>query len=385
MNVDKIRADFPVLKNNFAYLDSACMTLKPRQVVEAMNRYYIEFPACGERSSHRLGAIVTEEYQKARKTTAKFIGAGEDELIFTKNTTEGLNLAARSLNLNKSDKVVVSEKEHNSNFLPWLNFHCTVVKTHNGFFDMEAFSTAMDRSVKVVAVQHTSNIDGMSFPIREIGKIAHDNGALLVIDGAQSVPHKEVNVRKLGCDILAFSGHKMLGPSIGAVYVRKELSDQMAPFITGGGTVLNVLDGKPVFMQGPEKFEGGLQNYAGAIGLRAAIDYINGVGLKNIERHEAELNRRMTEGVERLDGVKILGGSPESRGGILSINIEGVDSREAAIMFDSHGVLVRGGFHCCHNFFNARKLVGSIRASLYLYNNEKDVDAFIDATKKVAA
>src|SRR3989344_2587893 len=281
MNVDKIRADFPVLKNNFAYLDSACMSLKPRQVVDAMNRYYLEFPACGERSSHRLGAIVTEEYHTARKIVAKFIGAGEDELVFTKNTTEGINLAAHSL-MSPRDSVVVSEKEHNSNFLPWVNFNRTVIKTHNGFFDMEAFSAAMSPSVRVVALQHTSNIDGMSFPIKEISRISHENGALLVVDGAQSAPHKEIDVRRLGCDVFAFSGHKMLGPSIGAVYIRKDLSDQMAPFITGGGTVLNVLDGKPLFTTGPEKFEGGLQNYAGAIGLRAAVDYLEKTGQKNI-------------------------------------------------------------------------------------------------------
>ena len=208
---------------------------------------------------------------------------------------------------------------------------------------------------------------------------------MLVVDGAQSAPHKEIDVRRLGCDVFAFSGHKMLGPSIGAVYIRKDLSDQMAPFITGGGTVLNVLDGKPLFTTGPEKFEGGLQNYAGAIGLRAAVDYLEKTGQKNIERHEIDLNRRMTEGVEKIGSIKILGGSPESRGGILSINVGGIDSREAAIMFDGHGVLVRGGFHCCHNFFNARKMAGSVRASLYLYNNERDVDMFIEAARKIAA
>ncbi len=385
MNVDKIRADFPVLSKGFAYLDSACMALKPRQVVEAMNRYYLEFPACGERSSHRLGAIVTEETRQARKNIAKFINAGEEEIVFTKNTTEGLNLAANSLGLTKTDSVIVSEKEHNSNFLPWAGFQRAIVKTHNGFFDLEAFEAAMNRDVKVVAVQHTSNIDGMSFPLREISKIAHDNDALLVVDGAQSVPHKEVDVKKLNVDVLAFSGHKMLGPSIGAVYIKKDLAERMKPFIVGGGTVLNMTNGNATLLASPEKFEGGLQNYAGAIGLAAAVEYLERAGLRNIEKHEIELNKKMTEGIEKIEGVTIFGGSPESRGSVLSINIKNIDSREAGIMFDSHGVLVRGGAHCCHHFFNERRLVGSVRASLYLYNNEKDADMFIEAVKKVAA
>lgn len=383
MNVDKLRQDFPVLQKDFAYLDSACMSLRPKQVVEAMDRYYLEFPACGERSSHRLGAIVTEEFHKARKAVACFIGAGEDELIFTKNTTEGLNLAAHSL-AERGNKVIVSEKEHNSNFLPWSDFDRTILRTNDGVFDLEALEKAMESKPKIVAVQHASNIDGMSFPIREISDIAHDGGALVVVDGAQSAPHREIDVKKLGADVFAFSGHKMLGPSMGAVYVRKDLIDRMKPFISGGGTVLNVLEGRPVFLKGPEKFEGGLQNYAGAIGFRAAVEYLNKVGMKNIARHEADLNKRMTEGIRGVSGVNIIGGSSEERGGILSVNIAGVDSREAAIMFDSHGVLLRGGFHCCHYFFNQRKIAGSIRASLYLYNNERDADMFVEATKKVA-
>ncbi len=384
MNTEKIRQDFPLLQKGLAYLDSACMALKPKQVVEAMEHYFYDFPSCGERSSHRLGKTVTEETEKARRKIARFINAKDDEIIFTKNTTEGLNLAASSLDLQKSDTVITSDKEHNSNFLPWRKFDHKILGTKDGRFDMDSFEEMMTRDVKAVSVLQASNIDGMTFPVREIAKICHDYGSVLVVDGAQSVPHKETDVRKLGCDILAFSGHKMLGPSIGAVYVRKELAERMRPFIVGGGTVANVINGKPTFLKPPHVFEAGLQNYAGAIGLGAAVEYIEKIGMKNIERHETMLNGIMTEGVESIKNVSVLGGPAEERGGILSINIRGIKSTEAAIMLDSYGVLVRGGHHCCHNWFNSHGIDGSVRASLYLYSNESDAEAFAGSVKKIA-
>ena len=384
MNIEKIRNDFPIVEKH-VYLDSACMSLKPKQVVEAMNKYYLEYTACGERSSHRLGKRVTEEYEEARKKIAKFIGAKTEEIIFTKNTTEGLNIAANSLGLKKDDTIIISDKEHNSNFLPWLSFNHKIIQTKNGFFDLGAFEKIINKQVKVVSLVHTSNIDGITFPIEKIAKIEHDNGSLLVVDGAQSVPHKEINVKKLGCDILAFSGHKMLGPSIGCLYIKKDLAEEMKPFIVGGGTITSLVNSKPNFMESPHKFEAGLQNYAGAIGLRAAVEYIESLGLKNIEKHEIMLNKIMTEGLENVKNISILGGSPEERGGILSFNINGIASTETSLMFDAHNIMLRGGFHCCHNWFNTNKINGSIRASLYLYNNEKDAEHFVDSAKKVAS
>jgi len=360
------------------------MALKPKQVVDAMNRYYLEFPACGERSSHRLGKQVTEEYEAARSKVAKFIGAKSEEIIFTKNTTEGLNIAANSLGLGKDDKVITSDKEHNSNFLPWTRFRHIIIPTDNGRFDFSAFEHDLSKSVKVVSLLQTSNIDGMNFPINEIAKATHDNGSLLVVDAAQSVPHKEIDVKKLDCDVLSFSGHKMLGPSIGCLFVKKDIAEKLQPFIVGGGTVQNVTDGKPTYLGYPHSFEAGLQNYAGAIGLRAAIEYLESVGLRNIEKHEAALNSRITKGLADVKNVSILGSS-EERGGIISFNIKGIDSKEAALMLDSYNVLVRGGFHCCHNWFNVSGINGSVRASLYLYNNEQDADKLVDAVKKVAA
>ncbi len=372
--------DFPILQKNFSYIDSACMSLKPKQVVEAMNRYFYEFPACGERSSHRLGKIVTEEFHTARKTVAKFIGAKENEILFTKNTTEGINIVAHALGLKSDDVVITSDKEHNSNFLPWARYYHKIVKTEDGMINLDELENTITNNTRVVSLLHTSNIDGMSFPIEEATKIAHDNDALICIDGAQSVPHKEIDVKKLDVDFLAFSGHKMLGPSIGVLYVKEILHDDMLPFIVGGGTVQNVIDAKPKYLPFPEAFEAGLQNYAGAIGLKTAVDYLERVGMKNIEKHETKLNKLATEELEKIKGLDILG----ANGGIISM-LFGIDSREAAIMFDSHGVLVRGGMHCCHNWFNARHLNGSVRASFYLYNNEHDVERLVDAAKKVAA
>ncbi len=374
MNVDKIREDFPVLQKH-TYLDSACMSLKPKQVVEAMNEYFYEFPACGERSSHKLGKRVTEEVETARKKIAKFVGAKPEEIVFTKNTTEGLNLAANALKLEKNDTVVTSDKEHNSNLLPWLKFNHDFVNTKSGQLDLDL------PKAEVVSLVHTSNIDGVSFPVKELGKIAHDNGSVFVVDGAQSAPHKEIDVKKLNCDIFAFSGHKMLGPSIGAVYVSKDLD--LDNFLVGGGTVANVNDGKPTFLPIPEAFEAGLQNYAGIIGFRAAVEYLEKIGMKNIEKHEAGLNKLATEQISQIEKVSILHES-QDRSGIISMIIEGVKSTEASLMFDSHGVLLRGGHHCCHNWFNKNKLDGTVRASLYLYNNQSDVEKLIEAAKKVA-
>lgn len=384
MNTDKIRKDFPILEKGIVYLDSACMSLKPRSVIEAMNDYYYNYPSCGERSSHRLGKKVTEEYEKARKKTARFIGAKTEELIFTRNTTESINLVANSLKLKATDTVITSDKEHNSNFLPWMKYHHVTVPTRNSRFDMAAFRNAINKNVRIVSMVHTSNIDGETFPVKEIGETVHDQGAVFMLDGAQSVPHKEIDVKKLGCDILAFSGHKMLGPSIGCLYVRKEISENMEPFMVGGGTVQDVVKEKPIFLKPPELFEAGLQNYAGAIGLGAAIDYLESVGLKNIEKHEIAINEIITEGLSSIKNAAIIGGSPEERGGIVSFNINGIDSKELAIMLDSYNIMVRGGFHCCHNWFNTHEIRGSVRASLYFYNNKVDAEKFVAAIKKVA-
>ena len=383
MKTENIRADFPVLKN-IVYLDSACMSLKPRQVVEAMDDYYLNYPACSGRSVHKLGRKATEEYSKARRVVARFISAKEGEIIFTKNTTESLNLVAKSLDLN-GKTVITSDREHNSNLVPWQLSeaeHKIVQTGENKSFDFDDFDAKLDKNVKIVSVVHTSNIDGTTMPVKDIAKIAHDNGSLVMIDAAQSAPHMELDVRKLGVDFAAFSGHKMLGPSIGVLFGKKDALEHLNPFMTGGDTVARTTYTTHEFLKPPEKFEAGLQNYAGAIGLAAAISYIEKIGFDAIGKHETAMNKLITESLEGV--VDIIGPSWEKRSGIFPFNIGKMDPGEAAILLDSQNIAVRSGQHCAHSWFHSRGIKGSVRASLYLYNNEEDCERFIDAVRKIS-
>lgn len=382
MNIKRLREDFPVLEKGIIYFDNACMTLKPRKVVEAMNSYYNNFPACGERSEHRLGKIVTEEVDKARKTMRKFIGAGRDEeIIFTKNTTEGINMVAHGFDWGK---VLTTDKEHNSNLLPWQKFEHSLVKSKDdNTFDLEKFGEAV-KGVNLVAMGWTSNLDGVSIPVREIIKIAHENGAKVLLDGAQAVPHKEVDVRKLDCDFMAFSGHKMCGPTgTGVLYGKVDLLKEMKPMILGGGTVKESWYNKYEVEEVPDKFEAGLQDYAGVIGLGEAARYLQKIGLRNIERHEHKLNERVTQ--DLFNDVKLIGPRDANlRGGIFSFNIPGVEIHEVAGILDNAAkIAVRAGAHCVHSWFNAHQMKGSVRASCYFYNTMEEVERFVEEVKKI--
>lgn len=382
MNTEKIRQDFPVLKSGIVYFDSACMSLKPVQVVEAMDDYYLNYPACAGRSSHKLGTKATEEYSKARQAVARFISAKPEEIIFTKNTTESLNLVAKSLK--PEGAVITSGKEHNSNLVPWQlsGREHKIVRTSDSGFDFEDFEGKLDRKTKIVSMIHTSNIDGTTLPIKEIAKAAHDHGALVMIDAAQSAPHAGLDVKKLGVDFAAFSGHKMLGPSIGVLFGKKEALQQLSPFMTGGDTVARTTYTTHEFLKPPEKFEAGLQNYAGAIGLSAAIRYLEKIGMNSIEKHEASLNKIITEELD--SAVSVIGPSYDKRSGIFPFNIRKTDPGEIAIMLDAQNIAVRSGQHCAHSWFNSRGIKGSVRASLYLYNTEEECTKFITSVKKIA-
>lgn len=393
MNINKIRQDFPVLDKPIIYMDSACVSLKPKQVVDAMNRYYNEFPACGGRSMHKLGKKVTEEIKKARKTIAKFFNTEPNEIVFTKNTTEGINLVANSLGLKKGDKVITTDKEHNSNLLPWQILvknkgikHDVVFSNEDNTFSLENFENKINKDVKLVSMVHTSNLDGVTIPAKEIIKIAHDYGALVMLDAAQSAPHKEINIKKLDADFLACSGHKMLGPSgTGILYGKYHLLERLQPFLVGGDTVVDTTYTTTEFEKPPEKFEAGLQNYAGIIGLAEATRYLKKIGMKDIEKHELKLNRKITEELINLDDFKIIGPvDPEQRSGIISFNIKNKDPHEIALMLDSSAnIMIRSGAHCVHSWFNAHNLKGSARVSLYLYNTEKECDILIENIKKI--
>ena len=389
MNIKKAREDFPILRDGkLVYFDNACMSLKPVQVVQAMERYYYEFPGCAGRSMHRIGKRTEEEYARARERTARFMNAKHGEIIFTKNTTESINLVSHSMKLGKNDTVLTTDKEHNSNLVPWQRCgarHEVIRTNEDNTFSMDNLGKMLNKSVKLVSVVHTSNIDGVTNPAKEISKMAHDAGAKVLMDCAQSAPHKEMDAKRMGADFIAFSGHKMLGPSIGELYGRKELLDGMEPFMTGGDTVSRTTYKTADFLKPPEKFEAGLQNYAGAIGLAAAMDYLNGIGMKNIEKHESELNRAATEIISEIKGAGILGPSHEQRSGILSFNIKGMDFHHIALMLNEFSIMVRSGQHCVHSWFASRGIAGSARASFYLYNTAEEVERFGDALRKISA
>jgi cysteine desulfurase/selenocysteine lyase len=399
MDVGKIRKDFPALGcelrgKPIVYLDNACMTLKSRQVIDAMMQYYECFPACAGRSVHKLSTMVEEHCQSARKRVAKFLDAkSEKEIVFTRNTTEGINLVAYSLGFRKGDIVVTSDREHNSNLLPWHALrdragiaHRVVKSNEDETFSLENFKREV-KGAKLVSMVHTSNLDGYTLPIREITGISHDEGALVMVDAAQSAPHKPLSVRKLGADFLACSGHKLTGPTgTGALYGRYELLEKMNTFMLGGETVETSTYKDHELLNPPEKYEAGLQDYAGIIGFGAAVEYLSRLGKESMERHEVELNRIITEGIRDVKGLRILGPQePGMRSGIVSFLLEGMDHHQVAMLLDGNAnIMIRSGHHCVSSWFNAHGLKGSARASLYLYNTREEAEKFVEELKKVA-
>lgn len=400
MDVARIRKDFPVLHKEVGgklpiYLDSACQTLRPRQVVDAIVEYYESYPSCAGRSVHRLATEVSLRCDEVRTRAASFLGAeSPSEVAFTKNTTEGLNTVILGSGLKKGDEVVTTDYEHNSMHVPVLRTvelhgvrHKVVRSAPDGTFDLDAFEAAMTKKVRLVAMCLTSNVTGYSLPAREVVSIAHSYGAKVLFDAAQTAPSRRIDVRALGVDYLAASGHKMLGPSgTGLLYARAEISDRLLPVMFGGHGVTDTDYVSYRLLPAPERFETGLQNYAGIIGLGAALDYLSSVGLDEVTAHEVALNKRMTRGLNRAKGVSILPPSdPNQRGGILSFNIAGLSAHDVAMILDnSKGIMLRSGMHCCHPYFHARGIDGCVRASAYLYNTVEEADSFVDAIDALA-
>lgn len=399
MDLQQIRKDFSILQKQAGgkpviYFDSACQSLRPRPVVDAIMQYYQESDACGGRSNHRLATRVEQDVDAARQTVQKFLNAAKkEEIIFTRNTTEGLNLVAHSLNLQAGDVVLISDKEHNSNLIPWqmrVKDKGVVLKVlpslPDNTFDLSGYESTLKGGVKLVSMGQTSNLDGVSIPAAEVVKLAHKHGALVMLDGAQSVPHQQVDVRKLDVDFLAFSGHKLLGPTgTGVLYGKLKLLDALSPFIVGGETVALSTYTDHTFLPVPEKFEAGLGNYAGIIGLGAAVKYLQQVGFDFIHRQELALNQAITSGLADVPGLHILGpADAKLRGGIVNFVIDGVDHHSVAVMLDQMAnVEVRSGQHCVHSWFNAHHIKGSVRASCYFYNTLDEAAIFIDHLKKI--
>ncbi len=399
MNIQKIRQDFPLLRSNngrkpIIYLDNACQSLRPQVVMEAVQRYYEETPACAGRSMHRMANEVSRQVDEARQLVAKFLHASrKEEIIFTRNTTEAINLVANALDWKAGDVVLLTDKEHNSNLIPWqmlarrfgvrLQF---VPSNPDNTFNLTAFQQALQGGVRLVAMGYTSNLDGVSIPAEEVVKLAHRHGALVLLDAAQTAPHQRIDVRRLDADWVAFSGHKMLAPSgTGVLYGKYRLLETMQPFLVGGDTVASSTYDDCQFLPPPEKFEAGLQNYAGIIGLGAAIRYLQQIGLEAIEKHETALNQRLSEALKSVPGLQIIGpADARLRGGIVSFFIPGVDHHRIALMLDQMaGIAVRSGQHCVHSWFNAHGIPGSVRASLYFYNTEEEIRLLVDALIKI--
>jgi cysteine desulfurase/selenocysteine lyase len=395
MNLTETRKDFPILaENKVIYLDSACQSLRPLSVIEAVREYYTDYPACSGRSMHKLAVKVTDKCAESRALMAKFLGAAKpEEIIFTRNTTEGINLVANTLDLKSGDAVLISGKEHNSNLIPWQmlvkrkGIKLKILPPNaDGTFNLAEFEKLLDKSVKLVSLGFSSNLDGVTIPAEKIIKLAHKNGSLVLLDAAQTAPHYVINVRGLDVDFLALSGHKMLGPSgTGVLYGKKKLLDALDPFMVGGETVASSTYETCEFLPVPERFEAGLQDYAGIIGLGEAAKYLQKVGFDAIQKQEATLTKAIQAGIADLPGLHIIGPQDFTlRGGITTFYVDGIDSHRIALMLDQMAnVCVRSGQHCVHSWFNANHIANSVRASVYFYNTLEEVDIFVENLKKI--
>ena len=399
-----IRQDFPQLKdNNLVYLDNAASTLKPYQVIEAMSQFTSTKYSNVHRGVHKLSIEASKEYEDAHEVVAKFINARDwREVVFVRNTTEAINLVALSLVASKfireGDEIIVSEAEHHSNLLPWV----TVAKLARAKIKMipvnedgvpywGKITEYLTERTKVVAIGHVSNVTGYRSPVKEVAKAAHQVGAIVVVDGAQSVPHMPVNVMDLGIDFLAFSGHKMLGPTgIGVLWGRIDLLEELWPGVSGGGTIKDVwTEGGEIKIEWDEppwKFEAGTPPIIEAIGLRAAVEYLKSIGMDNVEEHERVLTEIALRRLEE-EGVTILGPKdPKVRAGIVTFNIPGVHPDHVGLKLSSMGIAVRTGRHCAHILHSRLGFPqGSVRASFYIYNCPEDVERLVEAVRKAGS
>lgn len=399
LDVASIRQDFPILARTvnghpLAFLDSAASSQKPRQVVEALADYYYNHHANVHRGAHTLATEATEAYEQAHRKVAAFIGADEGEVVFTRNTTEALNLVAASwgrANLRDGDEVVLSVAEHHANLLPWqrLRDELGVVLRFVGLtaehrLDLQALQDAIGPRTKLVSTFHMSNVLGAINPVAQLADMAHSAGALLLVDGAQGAPHLPVDVKQLGADFYALSGHKMLGPTgIGALYGRRELLEEMPPFLVGGEMIRKVTLEETTFTVPPKRFEAGTPSIAEAVALGAAADYLTCVGLENVHLHSQALTNRAIDGLRQVEGVTLYGPVGDDRGGIVTFTVEGVHPHDLATALDQLGIAVRAGNHCAQPLAQELGLRASARASFYLYNTEAEVDRLVEGVEHV--
>ncbi|MEE3477758.1 MAG: cysteine desulfurase [Methanomethylophilus sp.] len=396
MDFESVRNDFPTMRTDKGvYLDSSCQSLRPDSVIEAVTEYYEKYPVCGGRSVHHLANEVSIRVDETREALVSFFNAeSPNSFVFTKNSTEALNTVAFGFGLKKGDAVVTTDSEHNSNYVPWLTLKDSVginlrrsESGQDGVFDIEAFKNTMGKDVKLVSVTQCSNVTGCTVPIKDVAEIAHDYGAKIMVDGAQGAPHIKVDLKDCGVDFYATSIHKMLGPSgMGFLYGTEESLEALRPSRYGGGMVGLVTYSDVDYAPVPDRLEAGLQDYAGIFGTKAAIDYLSRIGMEEVMKHDAELVRYMYDVTRDIKGLHIVGPEdPSQRCSLMSFNIDGLGAHDVAMMLDSmDGIMVRSGMHCAHPFFVARGVEGSVRASVYLYNNRSDIDRLAAALTKIS-
>jgi cysteine desulfurase / selenocysteine lyase len=400
MNVHDIRRQFPILDQDvngkpLVYLDSSATSQKPIQVIETVEKYYKEINSNVHRGVHTLGTRATDAYEGAREKVRKFINAkSTQEVIFTRGTTTALNTVAASYaaeNLNAGDEIVITYMEHHSNIIPWQQVAKrtgAVLKyiplQEDGTISLDDVQATITANTRVVSVMQVSNVLGVINPIKEIARIAHENGAIMVVDGAQSAPHMKIDVQDLDCDFLAFSGHKMCAPTgIGVLYGKKHLLQKMEPIEFGGEMIDFVHLQESTWKELPWKFEAGTPIIAGAIGLGAAIDFLNEIGLDNIAQHEHKLAAYALDKMSSIPGMTIYGPlDAANRAGLVTFNISDVHPHDVATVLDAEGIAVRAGHHCAQPLMKWLKASATARASFYLYNTEDDIDKLVEGLVK---
>ena len=394
LSSETIKKDFPIFNNSdLVYLDNAATTHKPQSVLNAVDRLYTEANANVHRALYSLGSESTERFENSRTKVADFINSNSaKEIIFTSGTTESINLLARSLGniLNSGDEILISEMEHHSNIVPWqltaertgttLNY---IPVTETGELDLSEPEHYFKPNTKIVSITHISNVLGTINPVKKLAEMAHEMGALFIVDGAQGVPHLQVNVQDLGCDFYAFSGHKMLGPTgIGALWGKIELLNEMDPFMGGGEMIETVTMESSTWNEIPYKFEAGTPNFAQAVGLGAAVDYLKIIGMSTIAEHEKTLTAYALNKINQIEGIRIHG-SADERAGVISFNVDGIHPHDLAQFLNEDNIALRVGHHCAQPLLSTLGETATARLSFYIYNDESDVDKFYDSLTNI--
>ncbi len=405
--IHRLREDFPILQTQvnghpLVYLDSGATSQRPVAVLDAEREFLTTLNSAVHRGAHTLAAEATEVFEDARATVARFVGAADDEIVWTSNATEAINLvayafsnasvgrggsAAERFRLGEGDEIVTTEMEHHANLIPWQELAARTGATlrvipldDDGALRLDETAALIGPRTRIVAVTHVSNVLGVINPVEQLIAAAHEVGALVLLDACQSAPHLPLDVKALDVDFAVFSGHKMLGPTgVGALYGRRELLEVMPPFLTGGSMITTVTTTEAEYLPPPQRFEAGTQRVSQAVALAAAVDYLSAVGMTRIAEHEAALGRRLVEGLSAIEGVRVLGaGIDLPRVGLASFDIPGIHSHDVGQFLDDQGIAVRVGHHCAQPLHRRLGVTSSTRASTYLYSTEDEVDAFLE-------